>query len=100
MSRLMKQSCQIVALPYTGQTEETVVAAALGCSHPFPANRHNWTEATDFEGLEIFTEYLDGVEKGQVLTVDGRKFTIERVKEYQSKYGTFSYLHLLLKQRT
>ncbi len=99
MSRLMTQSCQIVALPYTGQTEETVVAAALGCSHPFPANRHNWTEATDFEGLEIFTAHIEDVEKGQVLTVNGRTFTIEQVRDYQSRYGTLNYLHLLLRQR-
>lgn len=99
MSRLMTQNCQIVALPYTGQTEETVIAAALGCSHPFPANRHNWTEATDFEGLEIFTAHIEDVEKGQVLTVNGRTFTIEQVRDYQSRYQTMTYLHLLLRQR-
>ncbi len=98
-SRLLTQTCQIVQLPATGQTVTTQIATDLPCCHPFPGNRHNWTEATDFDGLEIFTALLDGVQKGQVLTVNGQTFTIEQVKERRYAYGVLGHLQLLLRQR-
>lgn len=100
-NRLLTQTCDIVQLPATGETQTTQIATNLACSNPFPGNRHNWTEATDFEGLEIFTALQDGVEKGQILTVNGEKFTIEQKKE--RKYGVnnaLGHLQLLLRRRS
>ena len=90
--------------PSVGETEVSVIHAALQCSPAFPvgasANQH-WGMATDFNTFELFTVGNGLIHVGDAITVDGKTYVTKAIKPWPpSALYPNGIINLLMTERT